>query len=184
MGAALALLTFIAGAGLWHEQVHIRAIAERQLALDRCSGAAGLRLRDLLRELDASCQRIHAGLRALRLAEGTRAGAAALLRFRNASLAEKHLQERLQSIWHEEALRWNTFPGVGCGLRNAPARDPYPSFPLPVIHAALPTPDLPACLMPSVASGGIRLGIRVAELSTEALISKADSHDWEARWSR
>ena len=164
LGATLVIFTFSLGTALWFEILHIRAIAERQIALDRCAGAAGLKLKHSLEVLDASMERLERAathLLPFLVKNGTPIERE---RYQQAVLAEHQLQRAVQSFWKAEEKRWNLEAGLGCKIRNHPDRTPFPPF---------GRQDQP-----------IRLAIHVAQLSTEVTLSRKGPHDWWAQWSK
>jgi hypothetical protein len=162
--------------------IHIRAIAQRQVNLDQCSGEAILQLRACVRTFEASQRRVEMARKLTLPLLPTPAGPEAAALFERAARIEEWIQRTVENKWRLQASRWNQLPGLGCKLRNTPRRTPYPEFPYRVIEPAT------ALVFPS---GGLqpppsafRLSIQVARLETEASLIKGSDHEWKVRWTR
>ena len=184
LGGAITLIVFLIGAGFGLSMVHIRAIAQRQITLDRCAGSAAHLLRHLLEDLTASNQRIEVARLATIPLLPTPSGPAALEVFKTLLRVESMIQKEIQKVWGERQLRWNQFPGVGGGLRDRPYRSPFPDFSFEVIQPEDSVLETQSSSFLANPPKEIRLGISIARLNTEALLKSEKHHAWSVRWSR
>lgn len=184
LGGAITLLVFLLGAGFGLTMIHIRAIAQRQITLDRCAGGAAHLLRHLLRDLSASHQRVEAARIATLPLLATPSGPLALELFQKLISVESLIQKAIETAWRERQMRWNTFPGLGCGLRNHPFRTAFPNFEFKVVNPSTSVFDAQNTAFLAALPREVRLGIRIAKLETEALIEQEKRHEWSVRWSR
>ncbi len=184
LGGAVTLLVFLLGAGFGLTMIHIRAIAQRQITLDRCAGGAAHLLRHLLNDLSASYRRIEAARLATLPLLATPSGPMALELFGKLITVESVIQRAIKTAWTERRIRWNTFPGLGCGLRNQPFRGAFPDFDFKVLSPGATVFEAETTASLLALPKEIRLGIRVAKLETEALIQAEKHHEWSVRWSR
>lgn len=162
--------------------IHIRAIAQRQVNLDQCSGEAILQIRACIRTFEASRRRLDWARRLALPLLATPSGPEAAAVFERAARVEEWIQRAVEGKWKLQAARWNQLPGLGCRLRNLPPRSPYPEFPFRVVipETALLIPAIDPLPPPSV----YRLSIRVAQLQTEASLLRGADHEWTVRWTR
>ncbi len=108
----------------------------------------------------------------------------ALALFREGAAAERALQREIQKQWKEEESRWNTLPGLGCGLRNAPKRSMFPAWDFALADPRISHARLMQSDFSPLPEQSFRLSASVARISTEALIEKGTRHDWTVRWSK
>jgi hypothetical protein len=173
-------LITLTGVGFWRAMIHIRAIAQRQVNLDQCSGAAILELRACVRTMEDSWKRIETARKITLTLLPTPLGPEALTLFQRATTLERGLQLAAQKKWRTQAARWNLMIGLGCRLRRAPKRSPYPDFPYPIVDPST------VLVHPAPGEGpkSFRLSIQVARLETEATLIKGAGHEWAVRWTR
>jgi hypothetical protein len=164
--------------------VHIRAIAQRQINLDRCAGGAAHLLRHLLVDLVASNERIEVARLATIPLLPTPTGPAALEVFKTLLRVESVIQKAIQKAWVDRQVRWNQFPGVGCGLRDRPSRTHFPDFSFELIQPEDSVFETQSSNFLANHPKEIRLGISIAKLNTEALVKSEKQHAWSVRWSR
>jgi hypothetical protein len=164
--------------------LHIRAIAQRQINLDRCAGGAAHSIRHLLADLTASNQRVEAARAATLPLLATPSGPAAEQIFRQLLRLESMIQQAIKAAWISRETRWNDLPGAGCGLRNQPRRSRFPPFEFKLV-------DPEASIFETASTGfllnaprEVRLEISVARLKTGALVRKENNGEWSVRWSQ
>ncbi len=114
----------------------------------------------------------------------TPAGPEAIETFRGLARVEQKIQQGIQLSWNLERTRWNTLPGLGCSLHNAPFRSPYPSFDFQVVNPELSIFEIQLTSFLVRDPKPYRLEIRVAKLATEATLAKGEHHEWSARWTK
>lgn len=162
--------------------IHIRAIAQRQVNLDQCSGEAILHLRACVRTMEASRNRIGLARKIALPLLPTPAGPEVAAAFERAARIEEGIQRAVEKKWKQQAERWTRLPGLGCKLRNSPERSTYPVFPYRIVEPAtaltLPLPD------PVPLPSAFRLSLRVARLESEASLIASDMNEWTVRWTR
>ncbi len=184
LGGAITLLVFLFGAGIGLSMIHIRAIAQRQINLDRCAGSAAHFVRHMLRDLTRSHLRVETSRLATLPLLPTPTGPAALEIFRKILTVEAMIQRAIKLGWEERKTRWNDFPGVGCGLRNRPQRSRFPDFGFSIVSPEASILETQSSSYLSNPPGEVRLSLSVAKLSTEALVEPEKIHEWSVRWSR
>ncbi|MBU6153869.1 MAG: hypothetical protein KGP28_06165 [Bdellovibrionales bacterium] len=164
--------------------IHIRAIAQRQITLDRCAGGAAHFLRHLIQDLTASHQRIETARMTTIPLLTTPSGPVALELFNKLLSIESVIQKAIKTTWNARQIRWNAFPGVGCGLRNRPERNQLPDFTFATISPGASVFQTESSTFLMKRHQEIRLRISVAQLTTEALLKPEKNHEWSVQWSR
>gem|GEM_PF-5793315 len=164
--------------------VHVRAIAQRQINLDRCAGSAAHLVWHLWKDLSASHQRIETARIATLPLLGTPAAGEALELFHQMIRVESMIQKAVQTAWSERKERWDHFPGVGCGLRDHPKRSTFPEFSFRTISPNDSIFETASSEYLSAPQMEFRLGITIAKLATEATIEHRRGHEWSVRWTK
>jgi hypothetical protein len=163
--------------------IHIRAIAQRQINLDRCAGAAVLDLREFLSKLKASNQRIEVARLATLPLLPTPSGPAALELFKQLLRVESWIQQSIRVVWIKHQVQWDTLPGLGCKIHDRPQRSPYPEFEFEVVEPEASVFETQSSRFLASLPREIRLKISVARLKTEALLRLEQNHEWSVQWS-
>jgi hypothetical protein len=162
--------------------IHIRAIAQRQVNLDQCSGEAILQLRACVRSMESSRLRIDLARKIALPLLPTPAGPEVTAAFERAARIEEGIQRAIEKKWRLQAARWNGLTGLGCKLRDSPGRSPYPEFPYRIVEPA--TALLLPVAEPIPPPSRFRLFVRVARLESEASLNSGGNHEWNVRWTR
>jgi hypothetical protein len=164
---------------------HLRALTERQVNFDRCTGLAALRIRSWLVRYERSQDRIRsARLIALPLLT-TPAGPMALEHFKLLLRLERGIQEVIRSEWKKESLRWELLTGLGCRLRRRPDRSDFPESPIRPVD-----PDSAEALLLLPLSDGMedlpgdfRVRLASAKQSSSARVFRpSGSPRWRVEW--
>lgn len=182
LGGVLLLMALSMGTGLWISARHLRAITERQVNFDRCTGLAALRIRSWITAHDQSWKRVEFARRITLGLLPTPAGPTAVESFRILLLAERGNQERLRLEWRREALRWNLLTGVGCRLRRRPERSDFPEHDLTLVE-----PDVETVLSGAGQRGAIprqeyRVRIASRNQHSSAVAWRSPNEAWKVRW--
>ncbi len=183
LGGVLLLLALSSGTGLWIAARHLRAITERQVNFDRCTGIAVLRIRSWVTAHERSWKRIESARRITLSLLLTPAGPTALESFRLLLFAERMNQEKLRLEWMKETLRWNLLTGIGCRLRRRPERSSFPEHDLNLVEldaeavlAGAPSPAPPS-------RKEYRVGIASRNQQSNAVAWRSPDEKWKVRWS-
>ncbi len=182
LGGLILLMALSGGVGLWISARHLRAITERQVNFDRCTGIAVLRIRAWITAHERSWKRLEAARRVTLPLLPTPAGPAALEALRLLLLAERGNQERIRTEWIRETLRWNLLTGLGCRLRRRPDRSAFPEHDLKLVD-----PDVAGLLSghpldAPVPQNEYRVGIASRNQRSSALTRRAPDETWKVRW--
>ena len=170
------------GTGLWIAARHLRAITERQVNFDRCTGMAVLRVRSWITAHERSWKRIESARRITLGLLPTPAGPTAVESFRILLVAERGIQEKLRLEWIQSALRWNLLTGVGCRLRRRPERSDFPEYDLILVE-----PDAEAMLTGAgsripIPRDEYRVRIASRNQNSSAVAWRSPDETWKVRW--
>jgi hypothetical protein len=182
LGAVILLMALSGGTGLWISARHLRAITERQVNFDRCTGTAVLRIRSWITEHERSWKRLEAARAITTPLLPTPAGPAALESFRILLGAERAIQERIRAEWIRESLRWNLLTGLGCRLRRRPERSVFPEHDLNLVDPNAEVVLADTSIESPVPRSEYRVGVASRNQNSSAMTRRATDDTWKVQW--
>lgn len=180
-GGVLVFITIAAGAGLTLMIQSVHSITHDQIALDRCTGEALLKLRAATVTMEHSYQRLE-GYRLAVIA--SLFSPAALELFRKAAYVEQLIQKNAKALWQAEEAQWNHTLFLRCHVSWGVTGNTLPPFPFDIVDPNLGLLDLKRIQKFVITPSPIVLKITYGKLSSVAKMEKKKPFGWKVAWTQ
>jgi len=189
LGGCLALLTILAGVGLYELMHKIQNLTHLQVNLDQCTGTFIANLRAATLTMNESYQRLE--VYRVAVVGGCLANPLAcpelLQKYNDVAKIEREIQEGTKSYWSEQKGVWNGEIFHRCSLPLFTRKNKFPDFTFPIIQGS--DADLVSLQSTRYLLAAAReptlLSLRYLNLiSTAELKYKGAPNAWSIRWSQ